>query len=376
MGSPDDSEAQERTGRGKGRGGKFFAVDREIWGRLWAAETGNRFNFVATYLVLSAGTGSDHRLTKWSTKACEQHVGIGKPRAKVAIEELIGHDLVKRTEQSTPRFPQYELQPIPLESEPIFLPLALVTGIGAEASLLRRMREAGDALLLRMLIDLYGMIQLDATFGVPISALSETSPKDFPPRKVFEIGVHAIWALRLSAAKSAAGDWAVEHRLKSRTNEGAWAGFWERVTTLERIGALWFEPWVFDSEANDAEPLFPVDLGVVDQSGGSGDVFRLTTTMMNAAAALSEERANLLDRYGADVLVTLSQHRQAPGMRGVARLRVEADTPGRRLSYYKRRRQIEVYQDGYTQIERDAIQGDYSRPMNTAVSIEPGSIES
>src|SRR3546814_4933981 len=80
---------------------------------------------------------------------------MGKPRAKVAIDELIQHGFVARTERSTKLYPQYRLQPIPLDSDPIFLPVALVTGIEAEASMLRRVRETGDALLLRMLVDLY-----------------------------------------------------------------------------------------------------------------------------------------------------------------------------------------------------------------------------
>src|SRR3546814_13921975 len=107
---------------------------------------------------------------------------MGKPRAKVAIDELIQHGFVARTERSTKLYPQYRLQPIPLDSDPIFLPVALVTGIEAEASMLRRVRETGDALLLRMLVDLYGLIQLAATFGVPLSALSQHPPICLPPR--------------------------------------------------------------------------------------------------------------------------------------------------------------------------------------------------
>src|SRR3546814_7186980 len=127
---------------------------------------------------------------------------MGKPRAKVAIDELIQHGFVARTERSTKLYPQYRLQPIPLDSDPIFLPVALVTGIEAEASMLRRVRETGDALLLRMLVGLYGLIQPDPTFGVPISALSQTPPMDHPASKVFEVGVHSVWALRLVGGRS------------------------------------------------------------------------------------------------------------------------------------------------------------------------------
>jgi len=321
--------------RGKGRGGNFLAIDRAAWERLWEVETNNRLNLVTAYIVLLAGTGSDHQLSKWSAKACEQHAGMGKPRAKVAIDELIQHGFVAHTDRSTKLYPQYRLQPIPLDSDPIFLPVALVTGIETEASMLRRVRETGDALLLRMLVDLYGLVQLDATFGVPIGALSQTPPDEYPARKVFEIGIHSVWALRLvGGSKSAKGDWASYHRSKSRNKDGAWGDFWARVAMLEKIGAVWYEAWIFDSEESDAEPLFPVDPSALYHQGEGDDVYQLTRTMLDAAANLSEERSNLLERYGIDMLVTLAQHRRAPGIRGVARMRIEADTPGRRLSYY------------------------------------------
>ncbi|MBL0115349.1 MAG: hypothetical protein IPP45_07795 [Sphingomonadales bacterium] len=353
--------------RGRGRGGNFLAIDRATWNRLWEVEIGNRLNFVTAYIVLLAGTGSDHQLSKWSAKACEQHTGMGKPRAKVAIDELIEHGFVARTDSSTKLHPQYRLQPTPLESDPIFLPVALVTGIETEASMLRRVRETGDALLLRMLVDLCGLVQLDATFGVPVSALSQTASKDYPARKVFEIGIHSIWALRLSGGlKSASGDWTVLHRAKSRSMDGAWEDFWARVGVLEKIGAIWYEAWIFDGAEADAEPLFPVDFAALYRRAEGDDVAQLTSTMFDAAANLSEERSDLLGRYSLDMLVTLAQHRRAPGIRGVARMRIEADTPGRRLAYYKRRTQIEIYEAGFRQVALDALRGEYSRPMNTA----------
>lgn len=365
--SPDvESTGADRV-RGRGRGGNFLAIDRTAWERLWEVETGNRLNLVTAFIVLLAGTGSDHQLSKWSAKACEQHTGMGKPRAKVAIDELIQHGFVAHTERSTKLYPQYRLPPIPLDSDPIFLPVALVTGIETEASMLRRVRETGDALLLRMLVDLYGLVQLDATFGVPIAALSQTPPEGYPARKVFEIGVHSVWALRLSGgSKTAKGDWATHHRIESRSNDGAWGNFWSRVAMLEQVGAIWYEAWIFDSEDPDAEPLFPVDFAALYGQVEGDDAYQLTRTMLDAAANLSEERNDLLNRYALDMLVTLAQHRRAPGIRGVARMRIEADTPGRRLSYYKRRTQIETYEAGFTQIALDALRGNYNRPMNTA----------
>ena len=50
--------------------------------------------------------------------------------------------------------------------EPIFLPVQLVTGLAGETPVLKRVREAGDPMLVRMLIDLYGLVQIDAAGAV------------------------------------------------------------------------------------------------------------------------------------------------------------------------------------------------------------------
>ncbi len=55
-------------------------LDRDIWAKLWETETRNRLNLATAFLVLLAGTGADHRLTKWSAKACEERAGLGDAR--------------------------------------------------------------------------------------------------------------------------------------------------------------------------------------------------------------------------------------------------------------------------------------------------------
>lgn len=344
------------------RGGNFFAVDRDVWEHLWEVEVTNRLNFITAYLVISAGTGSDHQLSKWSTKACERHVGIGKPRAKVAIVELIEYGFAAHTEQSSKAYPQYKLQEISPDSDPIFLPVGMVTGLAAEASLLRRVREVGDPMLLRMLVDLYGLVQIDSTYGVPISSLSLVAPDDFPARKVFEIGVHAIWALRLGSGLVSRGDWMMPHSTKD------WSVFWHRLRTLEEIGAIWYEPWVFESGDQDAEPMFPISMLTSRSTKADSDVSRLTDAIQSASEALAEDRYYLLEMYSEDVLVPLSRHRNMPGIRGVARLRIEADTPGRRWSYRERMRRLETYESGYRALAREAAIGQYNHPLNTGVA--------
>jgi hypothetical protein len=357
--------------RGKGRGSSFFALGRDIWERLQIAETSNRMNLILTYLVLLAGTGSDHRLTKWSAKACEQYTGVGKPRARHAITELVAAGLVEHTDTSTQMKPQYRLPELPREAEPIFLPMQLVTGLADETPILQRVRETGDALALIMLIDLYGEVQLDATYGIPLGKLSEGMADASPPRKLREVGVHTIWSLHAGTAFTASGNWTTKHRIPIEDNVAAWQPFWERLTTLKNIGALWYEPWVFDGPDADAEPLLPVDPGVFFSFTPADDEAKLTLSAYQAAQALIKDEGYLLDHYEADVVLPLPAHFRPPALRSVARLRVEPDTPARRLSYRHRRLLIERFQQAFDQLIQDAEASRFNRPMRSRIVSDP-----
>jgi hypothetical protein len=89
--------------------------------------------------------------------------------------------------------------------------------------------------------------------------------------------------------------------------------------------------------------------------------------MLSAVEALSQERMYILENYGEDLLVPLSAHRQMPSIRGVARVRINADTPGYRFSYQQRKSQMETYYSGYVQIIKDVAQDNFGRPVNTSL---------
>ncbi|WP_420608250.1 hypothetical protein [Novosphingopyxis sp.] len=362
----------EKGMRGRGRGSEFFVLGHAAWERLWTVPTTNRLNLIIAYLVLLAGTGADHRLTKWSAKACDDHVGLGKPRARHAIEELIASELIKRTEASTRLKPQYELLTTPKEDEPIFLPIALITGLAGEASMLRRVRETGDALALRMLIDLYGLISLDATHGVPLERLQSGKAPDgqHTARKMAEVGAHAIWGVTPGDRLGAQGEWTEPH-YNGKAKSAPWDAFWSRLHLLKQIGAIWHDPWLFDGEDNDAEPIMPLDASGFYSVADPTDEAKLTRLALEAARALvGDEREYLFDS-GAEFFVPLVAHRRTPAYREVVRLRVEADTPGRRSSFKKRRTLVEQLTSGFDQLRVDAIEGRYNRPMKLSRAREP-----
>jgi hypothetical protein len=359
----EEAVVEEKRVRGAGRGSRFSVLERGIWDRLWDIETDNRLNLVTAFLVLLAGTGADHRLTRWSARACEEHAGMGKPRAKRAIDELIRAGLVELLDTSTPMAPHYRLPAVDRAADPIFLPVQLVTGFGSETPLLRRVRETGDTLLLRMLIDFYGAVQLDATYGLPLAMLKQrNSEPETEARKVTEVGVNAVWALSHPNQREASAACGARHYVKKSGAKPDWQPFWDRVANLVRVGGLWFEPWVMDGEADDAEPLFPVDLAA--SYGRAGDeVSRLTLAVTDAAEALIGERNWILDRHADQLLVTLPVHHRPPCIRGIARLKVEPDSPGHRVAYAKRMTAIEDQTARYQALTGDAHAGRYNMPL-------------
>jgi hypothetical protein len=142
-----------------------------------------------------------------------------------------------------------------------------------------------------------------------------------------------------------------------------WSDFWERVDLLKRIGAIWFEPWLYDGEDLDAEPLFPLDLTAFYAVAQPSDEAMITRAAFEAAQALvGEERSYIFER-DAQYFVPLTGHRRAPAYREVARLQVEADTPGRRLAWKRRRTLIEQYTRAFQDLRSNGEQGEFSRPM-------------
>lgn len=356
----DDSETLLAPPQAKARGGKFFVLDRDIWAKLWEIETRNRLNLVTAFLVLLAGTGADHRLTKWSAKACEERAGLGKPRAKIAIAELIAGGLAEMADTATRNFPHYRLAKPASDKEPIFLPVQLITGFAGETPVLRRIRENGDPLLLRMLIDLYGLIEMDACHGIPIAHLRTWAGSDVQ-RKVLEKGSNAIWALHLGGSTIAGSAWAQAH-IRPHRKTPAWDDVWQRLGTLQKIGALWFEPWVFDGVELDAEPLYPVEIRGLPSRVASENP-QLRQAIDWAVDALADGKTYLWDKNLVGVSVIVPTHHRAPALRGVAKLRVEADTPGRRAAYARRLAAIETATSGYQMIYNDALKRNYSRPI-------------
>jgi hypothetical protein len=70
---------------------RFFAIDARSWPKV----CGLGMPAAVSYLVLACGTGGDQITTRWSVDAIERHTGIGRPRAKAAVQALVDAGLVR-----------------------------------------------------------------------------------------------------------------------------------------------------------------------------------------------------------------------------------------------------------------------------------------
>jgi hypothetical protein len=77
-------------------------------------------------------------------------------------------------------------------------------------------------------------------------------------------------------------------------------------------------------------------------------------------------REYLMENSAADIFVPLPLHHQTPAIRGVAKLRIEPDTPGCRMGYARRMTTIMERKDAYERLLDDVIAGRFDRPLGAA----------
>ena len=83
---------RKRAPKADGRG-DFFAIDQRLWDRVCSLG----LNPAVAYLVIARGTGGDNLTSSWSVNAIETHAGMGRIRAKAAVDALVAAGLVYRS---------------------------------------------------------------------------------------------------------------------------------------------------------------------------------------------------------------------------------------------------------------------------------------
>ena len=371
--SPSD-EVPPRSARrrGVGKGSKFMVLGRDNMQKLFSAPTSNRMNFVLTFLLLLAGTGADHRHTKWSAKACEQKLGIGRPRATTAIVELAQAGLLSIADTHTPAKPHYVLSPPSAETDEIFLPIQLVTGFGDDTPILRRLRESGDVTALRIFLGLYGSVQLDATYGASIEQFrADCAEGSNASKSVFDRGIYRLWSLSWPDTHRASPDWVAAILGVSKPTQSMMNNFWESFQKLSSIGAVKIQYWVFDSGDVTAEPLFPVDRYRLFEGGSDAQVELMQAVYFASHSFLGDE-SYIYDQHEGSLLLPLPSHFATPHIRGVLTPTVTPDSPGHRRSFALCMKSLNHFAAEYSVCAKSFSQGIHSQPLRTMPGLGEG----
>lgn len=347
----------------KNKGGKFFVLGEKRLSELFSAETNDRLAFVLTYLVLLAGSGRDHQLTKWSASAVERYVGVGKRRAHRAIKDLMTAGLLCYAEKSTAGRPQYRILPAAADDQPIFLPMQIVTGFNSETPVLARIRQAGSALLLRFLIQLYGKVVDDLTFSLPSDLFCLNRSDREACKAVLKSHGHAIWAIELPPQNTYDIGWDMVLSGAFFAGEDGCGNAFENIEMLMTMGIVWIEYWLFDGQGVSAEPIIPI-VYEDDQSERSLQSARDVAELAGVVSCtLAAHKAHQLPRHNGVMYLPLPSHHQPPSIRGLLRMRVEPDTLARRGAYARRLEKAELLQEALQNLRGEASRNDVMRPL-------------
>lgn len=247
--------------------GRFFQIDRDAW--LGVGDLG--LNAAIAYLVLACGTGRDNRTTAWSVNAIEKYTGIGRSSAKRAVAALIINGFLSQTlSGGKPRYrfsvssmlatgdsATEDTEGTKTDTNWIWLPNSLVTGVAGEAPPIERVRALHEPRTLSQLIDLYDAQDLAENGGIPWRHIR----KNYKRERITERGVWVIWGF-------------VEGGLLSWPHQSAWrafnqkqkskaakdlqeSDFWESFKNLERLGLLECVPHLIEADTEEAMMICP-----------------------------------------------------------------------------------------------------------------------
>lgn len=408
----DEDAGTQDTGKGD-----FFAVDGQVWARVCQLGA----NPAAAYLVLARGTGRDNRTSSWSVNALERYTGLSRLRAGDTLRQLQTagfvvtarggthprYHLVSATElpdtRPTPtdyartyvidkvklgeqpsrrrradtncadqlvtagwlvkREGRYELAP-PQSSAPawVWLPNVLVDGIAGHPSAVELVRQTGDALTVRLLVDCYSEHHLVEDGGISRTFVHQKHERV----RVGQQGVYVVWGFHPGRTRVIWKGFTAPHyrnptpdELKADPSAKAGVDFFRRFGTLEHVGLVAWVPHLVESDAPDAQPIHPAGQGPTTPESTLDDAIghaahQAGLAMLTPGQQEWAESNNLQ-------LVPVPAHRADVQLGGVARLRHRPHTRGTAAWWARLNTEGVWWRDQYLRL---AAQAQAHQPLN------------
>lgn len=317
-GAPHERPKRDQAGR-------FFLLDHEHWAVVAAS---GDLNMMCAFLVVASGTGRDQRSSKWSTGAAERYLGMRRATGRAAIDALFqlrvrGQPLLQLAPGSMPHRPEYLIASQTVDRPPIFLPNQLITGFVGETSVLRRIREAGDPALLRLLIDLYNHLELGLAFALDPRCLCRL-PTPGTVRKIADAQEFTIYNIDEDASFCT---WISDDLLRTYGEKSCY----DYIIMLYHMGIIYTDTWLVSGHGLD--PLMP--LPRTEEEDYAGVLASARAASQALLSRLGEDMA-CRDMQAGEVWVPLYRHIAGVACVRLIRLRVEPDTAERREAHIRR----------------------------------------
>lgn len=233
--------------------GKFFQVDMNKFDKVCNL---GLYPAIA-YITIACGVQRGTDISTWSVNAVEKWAGIGRPRAKRAIDELKRRHMIVAASYTVGRRTHKAWQ-LPTSKEPdwAYLPNTFITSATTETAPIERLRKLGSIESIRMIIQIYHLQDLPASGGLDWSFVHGYYERELiTERGRFRIygWNHKGWrAPKESSLRAQFG------QLTNLTNQQ----FFDTITALVDLGLVEWVRMLIERQDPDAEIVFPcADIG-------------------------------------------------------------------------------------------------------------------
>jgi hypothetical protein len=239
-----------------------------------------------------------------------------------------------------------------MQSDSIWLPNAFVDGITGETPPLRRLRETGDAMALRLGVDLYSVHDLPNKGGVDPRCLHTVMELVHEA----EVGAFGLWRFQETTPSIYPDHPIISPHIEPNA-ENDTASVFRRLDLMEKIGIIErYIPHVYDA---DGQLLFP--LGSADE----GEV-GLEAEIGTAAHFAADRLLRSLPHYDAWRMRTwqyfpLLAHMKGLEVVGIARLRYRPQTSMTAAWYAQLQERGRKYVEIFERIGREDLAADQLR---------------
>lgn len=287
----------------------FFGVSRNLIDR--SIELG--MDPACSLIVIAAGTAKDNRSTSWSCHSVKNYTSISRQRSKQAVKLLLANNILSLKPHKNKKHPKYRINH-DTDDEMIWLPKGFVTGVSDETPPLERLRQTGDVLTLKLMLDIYAVCSIAEEGGLPWDVVSVP----YKSQRIGESRQYTIWGFTAENTTCYTSNELVSvHKI-----DGEFREFWRRLTSLEDMGLVQLVVVAFD--AKEGAVMFELDNVFTDET--------IRDVALEACEELLPEKFHYAFAEH-DVVIPVISHVVSPFVRRLYIPRYKQDTELTRAGY-------------------------------------------